>query len=250
MANRDLVYDLKEHVARGGAESEKDSPIIEWRCSPHFQNTGLYAAVDYFERTLEFDRDDSCEARFERLVQRLGRYDLARQETVPLWASLLSLPATDRYPSLALSPARRREEIFAALIEFLQARAAPAVAVDRRGFALGRCVDPRVLAQFLAESEHDRILTVLTFRPEFKPPWPAVAQQTSLSLNRLTRRQAADLMRKKAGSVLSDAIIDQVYDRTGGVPFFVEEFTKMVQESRIVCKDSSGRGHDSRAGCS
>jgi serine/threonine protein kinase/predicted ATPase len=236
-----LVYDLKEHVAGGVADSEKDSPIIEWRCSPHFQNTGLYAAVDYFERTLEFDRDDAREARFERLVQRLSRYDLARQETVPLWASLLSLPATDRYPSPALSPARQREETFAALVEFLQALAARQpllLIVEDLHWVDASTVE--FLAQFLAESDHDRILTVLTFRPEFKPPWPAVANQTSLSLNRLTRRQAADLMRKKAGGVLSDAIIDQVYDRTGGVPFFVEEFTKMVQESGALAKNQAG----------
>ncbi len=55
------------------------------------------------------------------------------------------------------------------------------------------------LGQFLAEGLHDRILTVLTFRPEFKTPWPAVAHQTSLALNRLTRRQVGDLMRKKSG---------------------------------------------------
>ena len=56
------------------------------------------------------------------------------------------------------------------------------------------------LGQFLAEGLHDSILTLLTFRPEFKTPWPAVAHQTSLALNRLTRRQVGDLMRKKAGS--------------------------------------------------
>ena len=90
------------------------------------------------------------------------------------------------------------------------------------------------LGQFLAEGLHDRVLTLLTFRPEFQTPWPAVAHQTSLALNRLTRRQVGDLMRKKAGSTLPEAVVEQVYDRTGGVPLFVEEFTKMVQESGVL----------------
>ncbi|MBN8910255.1 MAG: hypothetical protein J0H99_27470, partial [Rhodospirillales bacterium] len=55
--------------------------------------------------------------------------------------------------------------------------------------------------------------------------------QTSLALTRLTRRQVGDLVRRKAGNEVSDAAIEQVYDRAGGVPLFVEEFTKMVQES-------------------
>jgi len=39
----------------------------------------------------------------------------------------------------------------------------------------------------------------LTFRPEFRTPWPALAHQTSLALNRLTKRQVADLMRQQTG---------------------------------------------------
>jgi serine/threonine protein kinase/tetratricopeptide (TPR) repeat protein len=227
-----LVHTLKEHVAGQISETEKDSPFIEWRCSRHFQNTGLYPAIAFFERSLDFGREEPAADRFERLVQLLNRYDLDRPETVPLWASLLSLPATDRFPSLGLSPARQREETFAALIEFLRARAARQpllLIVEDLHWVDASTLE--FLAQFIAEGLHDRILTVLTFRPEFKTPWPAVADQTSLALNRLTRRQAGELMRKKTGGTLSEAIIDQVVDRTGGVPLFVEEFTKMVQES-------------------
>src|SRR5207244_2617140 len=96
------------------------------------------------------------------------------------------------------------------------------------------------LGQFLAEGLHDRALTLLTFRPEFKTPWPALAHQTSLALNRLTRRQVGDLMRKKTGSALPEAVVEQVYHRAGGVPLFVEEFTKLVQESGLP--EQAGEG--------
>src|SRR5215472_14263666 len=80
------------------------------------------------------------------------------------------------------------------------------------------------LGQFLAEGLHDRILTVLTFRPEFQPPWPAVPRQTSLALNTLTRAQVGDMMRQMlATGHLPDTLVQQVHDRTGGVPLFVEE---------------------------
>src|SRR4029077_10764675 len=90
------------------------------------------------------------------------------------------------------------------------------------------------LAQYLAEGQHDRVLTLLTGRPEFQTPWPALAHQTSLALNRLTRRQVGDLMRKRTQGTLPEVVVEQVYDRTGGVPLFVEEFTKMVQESGVL----------------
>jgi predicted ATPase len=236
-----VVYTLKEHVLGQEVEGEVDASVIEWRCSPHFQNTGLHPAIDFYERALAFGREEPPSARFDRLLRHLEQYELDRPETVPLWAALLSLPTTDRFPPPSLPPARLREETFRAMLEWLHTRAArkPVLfVVEDLHWADASTLE--FLGQFLAESQHDSILTMLTFRPEFKAPWPAVAHQTSLALNRLTRRQVGDLMRKRAGSALPESVVDQVYDRAGGVPLFVEEFTKMVQES--VGSDEAGRG--------
>jgi class 3 adenylate cyclase/tetratricopeptide (TPR) repeat protein len=236
-----LVYTLKEHVLGQMVEGEVDAPVIEWRCSPHFQNTGLYPAIDFYERALGFGREESGQARFDRLLHRLEQYRLASPETVPLWASLLSLPIPDRFPTLSLPPVRQREETFRVMLEWLHTRAA------RRPFLFVvedlHWVDASTLeflGQFLDEGLHDAILTVLTFRPEFQTPWPAIAHQTTLALNRLTRRQVGELMRKKTGGALPEAMVEQVYDRAGGVPLFIEEFTKMVQESGVLNQPREG----------
>ena len=229
-----LVHTMKQHVLGQMIEGEVDAPVIEWRCSPHFQNTGLYPAIDFYERALGFDREVAPQARFDRMLHRLEQYDLARPETVPLWASLLSLPIPDRYPPLSLSPVRQREETFRAMLDWLHTRAArkPVLfIVEDLHWVDASTLE--FLGQFLAEGLHDSILTLLTFRPEFTTPWPAVAHQTTLALNRLTQRQAGDLMRTKTKRALPEAVVQQIYDRTGGVPLFVEEFTTMVQESGL-----------------
>jgi predicted ATPase len=212
-------------------EGEVDAPVIEWRCSPHYQNTGLYPAIDFYERGLGFGHDEPPQARFDRLLERLEQYGLARPETVPLWASLLSLPTPDRFPPLELSPVRQREETFRAMLEWLHVRAArrPVLfIVEDLHWVDASTLE--FLGQFIAEGLHDSILTVLTFRPEFTTPWPAVAHQTTLALNRLTRRQVGALMRHKTGDTVPEALVDQIFARTGGVPLFVEEFAKMVQQ--------------------
>jgi serine/threonine protein kinase/predicted ATPase len=227
-----LVHTLKEHVLGQMVEGEVDSPVIEWRCSPHFQNSALFPAISFYERALDSAREEAPQARFDRLVHRLEQYGLARPETVPLWASLLSLPATDRYPALSLSPVRHREETFRAMLEWLRTRAAwkPILfVVEDLHWVDASTLE--FLGQFLAEGLHDSILTLLTFRPEFQTPWPAVAHQTSLALNRLTRRQVAELMRNKMGSEPPQRVLEQIHDRAGGVPLFVEEFATMLQES-------------------
>jgi class 3 adenylate cyclase len=119
-----LVHTMKQHVLGQMIEGEADAPVIEWRCSPHFQNTGLYPAIDFYERALAFDREVAPPDRFDLMLRHLEQCDLARPETVPLWASLLSLPIPDRYPPLSLSPVRQREETFRAILDWLHTRAA------------------------------------------------------------------------------------------------------------------------------
>src|SRR5262249_51969895 len=75
-----LGHTLKQHVLGQKVEGEVDAPVIEWRCSPHYQNTGLYPAIDFCERALAFGREEAPQARFDRLLRRLEQYDLARPE--------------------------------------------------------------------------------------------------------------------------------------------------------------------------
>lgn len=232
-----LVHTLKDHVLKHLVEGDADAPVIEWRCAPQYQNTGFHPVIDFYERASGFHADDLPQDRFDRMLRRLAHYGLARPEVVPLWAALLSLPIPERFPPLLLSPARQREETFRLLLEWLHARAAcrPVLFIIEDLHWIDAST-LEFLGQFLSEFHHDRILTVLTFRPDFKPPWTAQEQQTTLALTRLTRRQVGDLMRKKAGNALPEAVIEQVFDRVGGVPLFVEEFTKMVQESETLKK--------------
>ena len=236
-----VVHTLKEHVLGQMVEGEVDSPVIEWRCSPHYHNTGLYPAIDFYERTLAFGREEPPSARFDRLLVLLKQYELDHPETVPLWAALLSLPTTESFPPTSLPPARQREETFRAMLEWLHTRAArrPVLfVVEDLHWADASTLE--FLGQFIAEGQNDSILTLLTFRPEFKTPWPSVTRQTSLALNRLTRRQVGDLMRAKTGAPLPESVVEQVYDRAGGVPLFVEEFTRMLHESVVL--NPTGQG--------
>jgi hypothetical protein len=75
-----LVHTLKEHVLGQRVEGEVDAPVIEWRCTPQYQNTELYPAIDFFERALGFGREEPARARFDRLVHRLQQYVMGDSE--------------------------------------------------------------------------------------------------------------------------------------------------------------------------
>ena len=83
------------------------------------------------------------------------------------------------------------------------------------------------------------VLLVVTFRPEFQPPWTGQPQVTMLALNRLDRRDRTALVAQIAGGkALPDEVIDQIADRTDGVPLFVEELTKSVLESGLLREEA------------
>ena len=76
---------------------------------------------------------------------------------------------------------------------------------------------------------------LITFRPEFPPPWTGQAHVTTLTMSRLGRRQGADLVARVTGDKpLPAEIVDQIVARTDGVPLFVEELTKAVLELGLL----------------
>ena len=79
------------------------------------------------------------------------------------------------------------------------------------------------------------VLVLITFRPEFQPPWTGQAHVTTLTMSRLGRRQGADLVARVTGDKpLPAEIVEQIVARTDGVPLFVEELTKTVLESGLL----------------
>jgi predicted ATPase len=99
-------------------------------------------------------------------------------------------------------------------------------------------VDPstlELLSLLVDQGPTARILTLFTFRPDFSPPWTGRAHLTQLTVNRLPRRQAVEVIRQVAhGKVLPPEVVEQIVAKTDGVPLFVEELTKMVLESGLL----------------
>jgi predicted ATPase len=88
------------------------------------------------------------------------------------------------------------------------------------------------LTLFLDQVPAARLLTVLTFRPEFLPPWRPRAHIAQLTLNRLGRQPVEAMMEKIAGGKpLPPGVAQEIVHKTDGVPLFVEELTKSVIES-------------------
>jgi class 3 adenylate cyclase/predicted ATPase len=208
---------------------------LRYFCSPYHQDSALYPFIDQLGRAAGFARDDMPAARLEKLEALLARA-APPDEDVAFLADLLPLPASERHPLPNLSPQRKKERTLEALIRQLEglARQQPVVMV----FEDAHWTDPtsRELLDLTVERVRRLpVLLIVTFRPEFQPPWTGQPQVTTLMLNRLDRRDRTVLIEQIAGGkALPDEVVAQIVDRTDGVPLFVEELTKSVLESGLL----------------
>ena len=210
---------------------------LRYFCSPHHQDSALYPSIAQLERAAGFRREDTAEQRLAKLEAVLAQGTNDLSEVVPLLADLLSIPTGDRYPPLNLTPQKRKEKTLQAQLAQLEGLAArqPVLMV----WEDVHWSDPttRELDLIIDRVPRLRVLMILTFRPEFTPPWIGRPHVALLTLNRLPRRQGAEMIAYvTGGKALPKEISDQIVDRTDGVPLFIEELTKTVLESGIVAE--------------
>src|SRR5262245_21041468 len=229
-----LVEVLRERAHSEGATR------IAFRCSPYHQNSALYPVIDHVQRFLHWHRDDTPEARLDKLEQALQTSRLPLAEVVPLFAALLSVPLSEHYPPLHLTPQLQRQKTQEALVAWLleEAERQPVLAVwEDLHWADPSTLD--VLSLVLEQVPTARMLNLLTYRPEFHPPWATRSHLTQITLGRLGRPQVeAMLISLTDGKALPADVVEQVLAKTDGVPLFVEELVKMILESGLVREDA------------
>ncbi len=228
----------KSRIAQTLRDRTADQRPIRLRlqCSPYHANSALYPFISHLEQASRFASADGPEAKLDKLEELLAQSteDVAR--VAPLFGALLSVPSGDRYPALELTPQLQKERTLEALADQILGLAArrPVLMI----FEDVHWADPTTLEALeliIDRVQGARVLGVITFRPEFAPPWHGHTHMTALALNRLGRDQCAAMVPDVArGKALPGEVLDQIVAKTDGVPLFVEELTKTVIESGIL----------------
>ena len=226
-----LVQVLKDHL------TDEPHTRLECRSSPYYQNTALYPITDFLQRALQWQQDDTSEQRLEKLERELSQYRLVVEESVPLFATLLSLPIPEnRYPPLAFSPQRQRQKILESIVAILLERSEQQPVL----FILEdlHWTDPstlELLALLIDQVPTAAICALLTCRPTFQPAWSPRSYLAQATLNRLSRHQIERMAEHVAGGKrLPAEVLQQIVEKTDGVPLYVEEMTKAVLDAAFL----------------
>ena len=226
------------HLAECLAEQGRYTRLL-YQCSPYYRDTSLHPFSAQLEQYAVIASDDSATRRLDKLEAIVAIRGPSRQSAMPLLAALLAIPTGGRYPPSTLTPMQQRRQTLAALLDQLEALAQrqPVLLV----FEDAHWADPTSVEMLDLMVERIRrlaILTLITFRPEFKPPWAGLANVSVLTLQRLRRRDVQAIVGGVAeGRTLPSEVMEQIVSKADGVPLFIEELTKAILESGLLTKD-------------
>jgi class 3 adenylate cyclase/predicted ATPase len=205
---------------------------LRYFCSPQHTDSAFYPIIGQMERAAGLAHDDTLQAKLDKLDALLAQSATSTQDAA-LFADMLSLPSDGRYPTLDLAPPQRRQRTLEALTLQMEvlSRSIPVLMI----FEDAHWTDPTSLEAFgraIDRIANLRVLLIVTFRPEFAPPWIGRPHVTALTINRLAQRDVDAMIDRFVGNKLLLASIRQdIIERTDGIPLFVEEMTKAVLEA-------------------
>src|SRR5271170_4403646 len=184
------------------------------------------------ERAGGFAHDDTVQAKLDKLDALLAQTSTASEQAA-LFAEMLSLPNDARYPALELTPEQRRQRTLEALSLQIEAltRSSPVLMI----FEDAHWTDPTSLEAFGRVVDRIvtlRMLLIVTFRPEFEPPWIGRPHVTALTVNRLAESEVDAMIDRIVGNKpIPVSVRRDIIERSDGIPLFVEEMTKAVLEA-------------------
>ncbi|WP_024518601.1 adenylate/guanylate cyclase domain-containing protein [Bradyrhizobium sp. Tv2a-2] len=221
-----IAVAIMEHIAT------EPHTRLRYFCSPQHTDSALHPVAGQMERAAGLLQSDKPQARLDKLDALLGQTSTSAQDAA-LFAGMLLLPNDGRYPSVELAPELRKHKTLEALLSQVVRLASrnPVLMI----FEDVHWIDPtslEVLDLVARRIASQRVLLLITFRPEFRAPWEGQAHVTSLTLNRLPSRDAAAIIAGLVGSgELAADVSAEIVERTDGIPLFVEEMTKAVLEA-------------------
>jgi class 3 adenylate cyclase len=224
----------KSRLTAALMEQLADEPHTRLRyfCSAQHTDSAFYPIIGQMERAAGLAHGDSAQVKLDKLDALLAQTSASVQD-VSLFAGMLSLPNDGRYPALEMTSEQRRQRTLEALGSQVEAlsRSTPALMI----FEDAHWTDPTSLeavSRIVDRIRTLRVLLMVTFRPEFDPPWIGRPYVTALTINRLAQRDIEAMIDGVVGNKLISANIRRdIIERTDGVPLFVEEMTKAVLEA-------------------
>jgi len=248
----------KSRLCTAFAHSLREEPhlTIRLQCSPFHSNSVLHPFVQHLTTAAGFSRNDSTLVQAEKLEAQLAIAGITRAQDIALMAALLDINVDNRYPQLEMPPPAKLQMTEEILLRYFmelasQMSMSPAeetLAQYLNGMTKGKpllllfedvhWIDPsslELLDKLLGPLYLSQTLILMTARPSFTHVFNHDDKVTKLELSKLDQDAARQMVVNLCSAVaLPDTAVEQILNKTDGIPLYIEEMTLMVQDLQAV----------------
>ncbi|MBI2718119.1 MAG: AAA family ATPase [Rhizobiales bacterium] len=242
----------KSRIVEALVETTASEPrhVLRYQCSPYHGDYALFPAVAQITQAAGLLDSDGSSQKLAKLKSALDAAMATSAEALPYVAALLGIAAAETPERGQETPPQRRNRTLQALIDMLAglcARRPVLWIVEDLHWGDPTTIELVNLAA--VRLDRARLFILATARPHFSAPLGGEPGMTAIELGRLDGRATRQIVaRLSQGRNLPDALVDEIYQKTDGIPLFVEEITKTIVESGTWHGDGDSARFDSSAG--
>lgn len=245
----------KSRLSTAFAESLQDEPhlTIRLQCSPFHNNSVLYPFMQHLTSSSGFSRNDSARVQAEKLESQMAIAGITQAQDLALMAALLDIKVDNHYPPLEMPPPAKLEMAQEVLLRYfmglaIQLPASPTgEAADINSMTRSKSlllfedlhwIDPsslELLDKLLEHLHGSPTMILMTSRPGIQHVFKPAANVMQIELPRLDQNAAWKMVVNLYNAIaLPDTAVEQILEKTDGIPLYIEEMTYMVRDHQVA----------------
>jgi DNA-binding CsgD family transcriptional regulator len=224
-----LLYEFRQ------TQAHLDATWLDGRCHPYSAALAYLPVIDLLKQYFQIDASDRDEDIQRKVYSGLAPLGTALQATAPYLLRLLAVEMEAGMLAGA-SPEAVKHQTFEALLGLVGESAAQrplVLAIEDLHWA--DATSAEFLTFLLEHIAGSRVLLVCTYRPDFASLWSGKSYHSVVTLLPLAPPEGRQMLTALLGSThIQDELTALMLAKADGVPFFLEELVKALQETGAI----------------
>jgi class 3 adenylate cyclase len=224
-----FLYEFRKAVAN------EDVTFLEGRCLSYSRGMAYHPVIDILKANFDIGEGDGDFEIREKVTRGLKILGADERTTLPYLLELLAVKDSG-IDEIPMGPEERKDRVIEALkrIYLKGSEIRPLITAYEDLHWIDKSSEES-LKDLLDSISGTRVLVIFTYRPEFVHTWGAKSYHSQITLSRLSNRESLIMVSHLLETEKLDKNLEEVIlEKTEGVPFFIEEFTKSLKELKII----------------
>ena len=230
-----LLYEFRKAV------TNEDVTFLEGRCLSYSRGVAYHPVIDILKSHFDVHEGDEDSAIRGKVIEGLKILGVDEVSALPYLLELLAVKESG-IDSILISPEGKKDQIIEALkrIALKGSEIRPLIMAIEDLHWIDKSSE-ELLKHMIDSIPGARVLLIFTYRPEFVYPWGPKSFLNYLNLNRFSSRESLAMINHLLGAEDIDKDLeDLILEKTEGVPFFIEEFIKSLNDLKIIERNENG----------